>query len=231
MITNLSLSWTDVDRFFTSLYRGINPFLDKDGNIRTDLTQIYRKINPFIDQNGNPEFYGFKAIDQIPVISNIMKWGSDTFGINWDLYQSPFWRDNLPWIVGLMCGGIVSAILPVAIPFLGVQLATVSGQVITGANIIGTLVGSISAKLTSNSINDYLSAIKKKELNEQFQIHQNSLTELENILKNKINIAKDDLNTIQSAYNKIKNESIKTILLTTLPVAGAVATTYIISQG
>ena len=183
------------------------------------FTTTYRQLNPFIDENGEWEFFGYKAIDQVPIIKDIMGYMSKQKWIqSWELMESPFWQKAIPIVIAtgltFLSAGIITAICPTFyVPMVGnINLATytIGGTNISIAQAVGgILTNTVFYDLTQAPLNEYYKRVAKLNYENRIAELNKAKKELEELSKlvdekNKLQIQKEK-QKVENELNKLKN--------------------------
>lgn len=209
----------------------INTYNDFWTDFKVATTNLYRSLNPFVGQQGEIEFFGFKSIQDIPIINNVMDWTGKTFNINWNLNESPFWREYGTLIATTLATTLVGSILPMVAPALATTLFSAGSTTITISNILGASAGIIAKALTEKNINQYITQQKEKDINTQKENYIKLIKELKKIKQEAIKQKIADINNIDNAINKLNGELTKINIKEFLPIIAGIGSIIILSQG
>lgn len=142
-----------------------------------------------------------KSITDIPILGDAMKWSSSTFGINWELNDSPFWRDYgglvIAGVATIVTGGLAAAALG------AVATAGILGTSLTISGIAGTAGGSIAAALTQDQKDKYYAKIATQEINQQTAELEKSLEQIAQVKEQQLAKTKEDMEAIEKTEKEL----------------------------
>lgn len=220
-----------LDNFFTSVYRGANPFIDDEGNFHKDLTAFYRDWNPFITSTGElgvESILGIKSIHDIPIISGIMDAGVDIGWVqSWELMESPFFRTAVPLAIATGISFLSAGILTELAPSLACMAVNVGGQATTVGTLFGSFVGAtVGTEIAQIPVQTYIQKVQEMEAKNQiseFEKQKNELLELEKLVdeKNRLQI-EEARKQVERAEAEAKAKQSGAVKGTVLAVAGSV---------
>jgi len=213
-----------------------NSFEENDASLSIlDITRAVGLPDPpkingtgdFFNAIGLPQVADVKinSIMDIPLLGDAMKWSSDTFGINWEMNDSPFWRDYGVAIAGVTAS-ILTAGIGTAIFGAGAIAGGLFGTTLTAGAIGGTIGGGIATALATDQKQKYYVRVEQKNLNEQIAEYDTTLAQIQRVKDAQIIQNQDEQlaleQTQKEVEKKLADARLKAILAVATPIAVAV---------
>lgn len=230
-----------VDTFLTNFWRGVNPFINENGEFHSDLTQFYRDLNPFVTMSGEigiESIVGIKSIRDIPGVKGVMDYMQYDLGWvqSWELMESPFWRAAIPLVTAtgltILTAGIFSAMCPT---IMGISLATmeVAGTSMTVAQVVAGFVGAtVGTYIGQIPVKEYIKKVQELDFEKQkieLEKAESELNELEKLSSEanalEIKKAKTEIQTRISELDGEKNKTRNIVVTGGLAVLGGLLAT------